>query len=230
VVIKLSGESLMGEKEFGLNPDTVSASAQEIKNVRELGVQVSLVVGAGNIFRGLEASKMGMDRVTADHMGMLATMINCLAMQDALENIDVQVRTMTAIPMNNIAEPFIRRRAIRHLEKDRVVIFGAGTGNPYFTTDTAAALRATEVRAEAILKATKVDGVYDKDPVTNKDAIRFETLSYNEALRRRLRVMDATAFSLCMENKMPIVVFNVRKPGNIVRAVTGEVVGTTITA
>ena len=230
VVLKLSGEALMGEQEFGLHPDTVGTVAREIKEIQELGVEVSIVIGAGNIFRGLAASKMGMDRVTGDHMGMLATMINCLALQDFLENIGCEVRTMTAIPMRNIAEPFIRRRAIRHMDKGRIVIFGAGTGNPYFTTDTAAALRATEVRANAILKATKVDGIYDKDPMEHSDAVRLETVTYSDALRNRLRVMDATAFSLCMENKMPIVVFSIRKPGNIKKAVYGEVVGTTVTA
>lgn len=230
VVLKLSGEALMGDQEFGLHPDTVGTVAGEIKEVQEMGVQVSIVIGAGNIFRGLAASKMGMDRVTGDHMGMLATMINCLAIQDFLENIGCEVRTMTAIPMRNIAEPFIRRRAIRHLEKGRIVIFGAGTGNPYFTTDTAAALRATEIKADAILKATKVEGIYDKDPMEHTDAVRFDTLTYSDALRNRLRVMDATAFSLCMENKMPIVVFSVKTPGNIKKAVYGDVVGTTVTA
>lgn len=230
IVLKLSGESLMGEKEFGLDPATVNNNAQEIKELCDIGIQVSVVIGGGNIFRGLAAAKMGMDRVTGDHMGMLATMINCLALQDALEQNGVQVRTMTAIPMRNIAEPFIRRRAIRHLEKGRVVVFGAGTGNPYFTTDTAAALRATEVLADAILKATKVDGIYDSDPETNPDAVRFEKLTYQEALQQGLRVMDATAFSLCMENQMPIVVFSVKTPGNIKRAVFGEVIGTTVTS
>lgn len=230
IVLKLSGESLMGEREFGLDPTTVNTNAQDIKELCDIGIQVSVVIGGGNIFRGLSAAKMGMDRVTGDHMGMLATMINCLALQDALEQKGVQVRTMTAIPMRNIAEPFIRRRAIRHLEKGRVVIFGAGTGNPYFTTDTAAALRATEVLADAILKATKVDGIYDSDPETNPDAIRFEKITYQDALKRGLRVMDATAFSLCMENQMPVVVFSVKTPGNIKRAVYGEVVGTTVTA
>jgi len=189
-----------------------------------------MVIGGGNIFRGLAASAAGMDRVTADHMGMLATVINCLAFQDALEKLGLEVRTLTAIPMRNIAEPFIRRRAIRHLEKGRVVIFAAGTGNPYFTTDTAAALRAIEVHAEVILKGTKVDGVYDSDPAVNPDARRYDHLTYDEALRQGLRVMDATAFSMSMENGMPIVIFSIREPGNIRRAVFGEPVGTTVTA
>lgn len=230
VVLKLSGEALMGDSEFGLNPVTVERVAREIQELNESGIEISVVIGAGNIFRGLSASIMGMDRVTGDHMGMLATMINCLALQDFLEQIGTEVRTMTAIPMNNIAEPFIRRRAMRHLEKGRVVIFGAGTGNPYFTTDTAAALRATEVKADAILKATKVEGIYDKDPSEHDDAKLYKTISYSEALRQRLRVMDATAFSLCMENQMPIIVFSIKKQGNIKRAIYGEQVGTAVTA
>ena len=228
ILLKLSGEALMGKGD--LDRDTVGSVAREVLGLRELGVQMSMVIGGGNIFRGLAASAAGMDRVTADHMGMLATVINSLAFQDALEKLGLEVRTMTAIPMRNIAEPFIRRRAIRHLEKGRVVIFAAGTGNPYFTTDTAAALRAIEIRAEVILKATKVDGVYDSDPVVNPDARRYDHLTYDEALRQGLRVMDATAFSMSMENGMPIVIFNIREPGNIRRAVFGEPVGTTVTA
>ena len=229
ILLKLSGESLMGDRDGGLDQGTIQSVARQIKEVQGIGIQVAMVIGGGNIFRGLEASAKGMDRVTADHMGMLATVINCLAFQDALEKIDMQVRTLTAIPMRNIAEPFIRRRAIRHLEKGRVVIFAAGTGNPYFTTDTAAALRASEIHADVILKATKVDGVYDSDPETNPDAVFYEKLSYQDVLRDRLRVMDATAISLCMENKMPIIVFSIRKEGNIKRAVLGEHVGTTVT-
>ncbi len=229
ILLKLSGEALMGQRETGLDPETVKSIAQQIKQVLELGVEISMVIGGGNIFRGLRGSAKGMDRVTADHMGMLATVINCLAFQDSLEKLGIKVRTMTAIPMRNIAEPFIRRRAIRHLEKGRVVIFAAGTGNPYFTTDTAAALRASEIHAEVIFKATKVDGVYDSDPEENPDAVLFEQLTYHDVLKDRLRVMDATAISLCMENSMPIIVFNVCKDGNIKRAVLGEPVGTTVT-
>lgn len=230
IVLKLSGESLMGDKEFGLNPDTVESAAKDIKELNELGVEVAVVIGAGNIFRGLAASKMGMDRVTGDQMGMLATNINCLAMQDFLENLGAEVRTMSAIPMKNIAETYIRRKAIRHLERGRIVILGAGTGNPYFTTDTAAALRAAEIRADAILKATKVDGIYDSDPEINPNAVRYDSISYSEALNKQLKIMDATAFSLCMENQMPIVVFDVKVPGNIRKAVFGQVKCTTVTA
>lgn len=229
ILLKLSGEALMGAQEGALDPDTIILVAGEIKELHALGVEVALVIGGGNIFRGLEASAAGMDRVTADHMGMLATVINSLAFQDALEKIGLEVRTMTAIPMRNVAEPFIRRRAIRHLEKGRVVIFAAGTGNPYFSTDTAAALRASEMHAEVIMKATKVDGIYDKDPMTCTDAELFEQISYREALTRNLRVMDATAFSLCMENKLPLIVFSIRNSGNIMRAALGEQVGTLVT-
>lgn len=230
ILLKLSGEVLMGPKPSGLDPETVRSLALEIKGLRESGIEVALVIGGGNIFRGLAASELGMDRVTADHMGMLATVINCLALQDSLERWEQPVRTMTAIHMRGVAEPFIRRRAIRHLEKGRIVVFAAGTGNPFFTTDTAAALRASEVHADAIFKATKVDGVYDKDPQVHPDAQRFERITYAEALQRRLRVMDSTAFSLCMENRIPVVVFDVRKPGNIKRAVAGEPIGTTVEA
>ena len=229
ILLKLSGEALMGRGDGDLDRDTVGSVAREVRELCDLEVQVSMVIGGGNIFRGLAASAAGMDRVTADHMGMLATVINCLAFQDALEKLDLEVRTLTAIPMRNIAEPFIRRRAIRHLEKGRVVIFAAGTGNPYFTTDTAAALRAIEIHADVILKATKVDGVYDSDPAVNPDARRYDHLTYGEALRQGLRVMDATAFSMSMENEMPIVIFSIREPGNIRRAVFGEPVGTTVT-
>ncbi|HUX08491.1 MAG TPA: UMP kinase [Acidobacteriota bacterium] len=229
ILIKLSGEALMGGKDVTLDPETVNSVALQVKQVRQLGVEVALVIGGGNIFRGLQASTQGMDRVTADHMGMLATVINSLALQDALENQGADVRTMTAIPISNIAEPFIRRRATRHLEKGRVVIFAAGTGNPYFSTDTAAALRANEILAEVIFKATKVDGVYDSDPEINTNATRYEQLTYQKVLEDHLRVMDATAISLCMENKTPVLVFSIREEGNIMRAVLGEDIGTLVT-
>ncbi len=229
VLVKLSGEALMGGKEVTLDPETVNSVAMQVKQVRQLGVEVALVIGGGNIFRGLQASTRGMDRVTADHMGMLATVINSLAFQDALENQGAEVRTMTAIPISNIAEPFIRRRATRHLEKGRVVIFAAGTGNPYFSTDTAAALRANEIHAEVIFKATKVDGVYDSDPESNPNAVRYEQLTYQKVLEDHLRVMDATAISLCMENHTPVLVFSIREEGNIMRAALGEDIGTLVT-
>jgi uridylate kinase len=228
ILLKLSGEALMGGKDVTLDPETVNSVAEQIRQVQLLGVEVAMVIGGGNIFRGLEASAKGMDRVTADYMGMLATVINCLAFQDALEDHGTEVRTMTAIPISNIAEPFIRRRATRHLEKGRVVIFAAGTGNPYFSTDTAASLRANEILAEVIFKATKVDGVYDSDPVKNPDAKRYEKLTFQKVLQDRLRVMDATAISLCMENKMPILVFSIREEGNIMRAIMGEKIGTLV--
>ena len=230
VLLKLSGEALMGEQTYGVDPAVASRIAQDIAEIQGLGVQTCIVIGGGNIFRGLAASARGMDRSTADYMGMLATVINALALQDALEKHDVPTRVLTAIEMRAVAEPFIRRRAIRHLEKGRVVVFAAGTGNPYFTTDTAAALRAMEVKAEVILKGTKVDGIYSADPVHNPDATRYEEISYLQVLQERLEVMDATAISLCMDNKLPIVVFNLRTPGNIRRVVMGEAVGTTVTA
>lgn len=230
ILLKLSGEAAMGGRKVGLDPVTLTSVAREVKELHELGIEVSLVIGGGNIFRGLEASAAGIDRVTADHMGMLATVINSLAFQDALEKMELAVRTLTAIPMRNIAEPFIRRRAIRHLEKGRIVIFAAGTGNPYFSTDTAAALRASEIHAKVILKATKVEGIYDSDPMANSNAVKYDRITYSEALMKNLRVMDATAFSLCMENKMPVIVFNVQTPGNIKRAALGEKVGTIVTA
>lgn len=228
VVLKISGEALMGKLSFGIDPDVNASVAQQIKDARKGGTQVAVVIGGGNIFRGLTASASGMDRSTADYMGMLATMLNGLALQDALEKIGVYTRVLTAIEIRELAELYIRRRAVRHLEKGRVVIFVCGTGNPYFTTDTAAALRAVEIGAELILKATKVDGVYTKDPVKYKDAKKFKELTYIEVLRKNLRVMDATAVSLCMENKLPIVVFDINKKGNIKKAVNGEKIGTRI--
>jgi uridylate kinase len=230
ILLKLSGEALMGEQTYGVDPAVASRIAQDIAEIQGLGVQTCIVIGGGNIFRGLAASARGMDRSTADYMGMLATVINALALQDALEKHDVPTRVLTAIEMRAVAEPFIRRRAIRHLEKGRVVVFAAGTGNPYFTTDTAAALRAMEVKAEVILKGTKVDGIYSADPVQQPDATRYENISYLQVLQERLQVMDATAISLCMDNKLPIVVFNLKTPGNIRRVVLGEAVGTTVTA
>jgi len=230
VLLKLSGEALMGEQSYGIDPNVASQIAREIGEIQELGVQTGVVIGGGNIFRGLAASARGMDRSTADYMGMLATVINALALQDALEQQGVTTRVATAIEMRAVAEPFIKRRAIRHLEKGRVVVFAAGTGNPYFTTDTAAALRAMEMRAEVILKGTKVDGVYTADPMIDRAASRFESISYLEVLDRGLKVMDATAISLCMDNKLPIVVFNLRQPGNLRRVIMGEPVGTTVMA
>jgi uridylate kinase len=229
-MLKLSGEALMGGQSYGIDPGATTELAREIDEVRQLGVQTGVVIGGGNLFRGLAASAKGMDRSTADHMGMLATVINALALQDALEKLGVTTRVTTAIEMRSVAEPFIRRRALRHLEKGRVVVFAAGTGNPYFTTDTAAALRAMEMRADVILKGTKVDGVYSADPLIDKNAERFTTISYLQVLERRLKVMDATAISLCMDNKLPIVVYNLRQPGNLRRVVCGEQVGTTVTA
>jgi uridylate kinase len=230
VLLKLSGEALMGDQQFGVDPAVTTRIARDVGEIQGLGVQTAIVIGGGNIFRGLAASVRGMDRATADYMGMLATVINALAVQDALERQGVVTRTVTAIEMRAVAEPFIRRRAIRHLEKGRVVIFAAGTGNPYFTTDTAAALRAMEIKAEVILKGTKVDGVYTADPAIDPAATMYETISYLQVLERQLRVMDSTAISLCMDNKLPIVVFNLREPGNIRRVVLGEPVGTTVGA
>jgi uridylate kinase len=230
ILLKLSGEALMGDQAYGVDPAVATRIAEDVAEIQSLGVQTSIVIGGGNIFRGLAASARGMDRSTADYMGMLATVINALALQDALEKHGVATRVLTAIEMRAVAEPFIRRRAIRHLEKGRVIVFAAGTGNPYFTTDTAAALRAMEVKAEVILKATKVDGIYTADPVKVPDATRYERISYLQVLQERLQVMDATAISLCMDNKLPIIVFNLRTPGNIRRVVMGEPVGTTVTA
>ena len=220
----------MGAQNFGIDRAVASQIAREVAEIRAIGVELALVIGGGNIFRGVKASAVGMDRAQADYMGMLATVINALALQDALEQAGVHTRVVSAIEMRAVAEPFIRRRAIRHIEKGRVVVFAAGTGNPYFTTDTAAALRAMEIKAEVILKATKVDGIYSADPVTNPGATKFDTLSYLDVLDRRLKVMDATAISLCMDNKLPIVVFNLREPGNMKRAILGEPIGTTVRA
>lgn len=226
MVVKLSGEALMGEQDFGISPEMISYLSGEIRSVYDLGVQIALVVGGGNIFRGVAASSYGMDRTSADHMGMLATVINSIAIQDALEKRGIQTRVQTAIEMSAVAEPYILRRAIRHLEKGRVVIFAAGTGNPYFTTDTAAALRAQEIHAEVLMKATKVDGIYDADPVVNAKAKKMDTVSYLDVLKRQLKVMDSTAISLAMDNQLPVIVFNFRVKGNLRRAVCGEKVGT----
>ena len=220
----------MGEQQFGIDPEVTTQIARDIQEIQQLGVQTGIVIGGGNLFRGLAASARGMDRATADYMGMLATVINALALQDALEHIGVTTRVLTAIEMRAVAEPLIRRRAVRHLEKGRVVVFAAGTGNPYFTTDTAAALRAMEMKAQIILKATKVDGIYTADPVKDPTAIQYQKISYLQVLQERLQVMDATAISLCMDNKLPILVFNLKTPGNIRRVVMGETVGTIVTA
>jgi uridylate kinase len=228
VLLKLSGEALLGEKDFGIDRGVCDYLAEEIKTVHSLGVEVCATVGGGNIFRGLSDKAHGMDRVTADHMGMLATVMNALAVQDALERAGVYTRVLSAIEMREVAEPFIRRRAIRHMEKKRVVIFAGGTGNPYFSTDTAAALRAMEVKAEIILKATKVDGIYDSDPVKNPKAKKFDALTYFEVLQRGLRVMDTTAISLCMENRLPIIVYDLKKKGGLKRIITGEKLGTIV--
>jgi uridylate kinase len=228
ILLKLSGEALLGKRQYGVDPDFCAFIARQVAQVHALGVEVGIVVGGGNIFRGLAAAANGMDRATGDYIGMLATVMNGLALQDAIERAGVPTRVMSAIAMNEVAEPYIRRRAVRHLEKGRVVILAAGTGNPYFTTDTAAALRAVEIGAEVILKATKVDGVYDADPVTNPDAKRYEKLSYLQLLDQRLGVLDATAVSLCMENEIPIVVFDLNRPDNITRVAAGEPVGTLI--
>ena len=229
VLLKLSGEALMGERTFGIDPGIADQIAAEVIEVRDLGVELAVVIGGGNIFRGVAASARGMDRTTADNMGMLATVMNALALSDALERHGADTRVLTAIEMRTVAEPFIRRRAIRHLEKGRLVLFAAGTGNPYFTTDTAAALRAMEIRADVIMKATKVDGIFTADPMTDPSATHLATLSHLEVLERRLHVMDNTAVSLCMDNKLPIVVFNLTTPGNVRRAVMGEAVGSVVT-
>ena len=227
-LLKLSGEALMGEQQFGVDPAVATRIAKDVGDIQQLGVETAIVIGGGNIFRGLAASARGMDRATADYMGMLATVINALALQDALEQQNIVTRVVTAIEMRAVAEPFIRRRAIRHLEKGRVVIFAAGTGNPYFTTDTAAALRAMEIKADVILKGTKVDGIYSADPMIDKDATKYASISYLQVLERQLKVMDATAISLCMDNKLPIVVFNLRQAGSIRRVIMGEPIGTTV--
>ena len=228
VLLKLSGEVLAGQQSFGIDQDKVRSLAEELAEVAKLGVQLGLVVGGGNFFRGVAAAAKEMDRVTADHMGMLATVINALALQDALEKQHIKTRVMTAIEMHQVAEPYIRRRAVRHLEKGRVVIFAAGTSNPYFSTDTAAALRGLEINAQVIAKATRVDGVFDKDPLQHTDAIRYEKVSYQEVLTKQLRVMDASAVAMCRDNQMPVLVFNMHVAGNILRMAMGETVGTVI--
>jgi uridylate kinase len=228
ILLKISGEVLTGDGDYGIDSEVICQIAQEIKEVKNLGVEVAIVIGGGNIFRGMAASAKGMDRASADYMGMLATVMNGLALQDALEKIDVYTRVQTAIEMREIAEPYIRRRAIRHLEKGRVVIFAAGTGNPYFTTDTTASLRAMEIGAEAILKGTKVDGIYNADPLLNKRAQKYDELTYLEVLKKQLKIMDATAIALCLDYRIPIIVFNLKKRGNIKRVVFGERVGTKV--
>jgi uridylate kinase len=229
VLLKISGESLLGDREYGISPDAAENVAKEIKCVHDLGIQVAIVLGAGNIFRGLSASKQGVDRPTADYMGMLATVMNSLALQDALEKLNVDTRVQTAIQMNQVAEPFIRRRALRHMEKGRVIILAAGTGSPYFTTDSGAALRALELDCDVLIKATKVDGVYDKDPIKHQDAVKYDQLTYLEAINQPgVQVMDTAALSLCMDNHMPIYVFNLFENGNLKKVITGENIGTII--
>jgi uridylate kinase len=230
ILVKLSGEVLMGAQSFGIDPEVAQTMAREIHDVHDLGVQVAAVIGGGNIFRGIAPSARGMDRVSADHMGMLATVINAVALQDALEKLGIYTRVMSAIEMREIAEPFIRRRAIRHLEKGRVVIFAAGTGNPYFSTDTAAALRAMEIKADIIMKGTRVDGIYSADPEKEPQATFFEHITYREVIEKRLKVMDSTAISLCMDNRLPIIVFNIRESGNMRRIVLGDKLGTKVTS
>ncbi|PIF00882.1 MAG: UMP kinase [Maribacter sp.] len=228
ILLKLSGEALMGEKQYGIDPKRLAEYAEEIKEVVEKGMQVAIVIGGGNIFRGLAGASNGMDRVQGDHMGMLATVINGLALQSALEIAGIETRLQSAIKINEVAEPFIRRRAIRHLEKGRVVIFGGGTGNPYFTTDSAAVLRAIEIEADVILKGTRVDGIYTADPEKNKDATKFDTISFNDVLSKGLKVMDTTAFTLSQENKLPIIVFDMNKKGNLLKVLYGENIGTKV--
>jgi uridylate kinase len=228
ILLKLSGEALMGDGKYGISPKTLQQIAQEVREVVEMGVEIGIVIGGGNIFRGVSASAEGMDRASADYMGMLATVINALSLQDSLEKLGVYTRVQSAIEMQQLAEPYIRRRAMRHLEKGRVVIFAAGTGNPYFTTDTAASLRAMEIHAEVILKATKVDGIYSADPLKDPTATRYKTLSYLDVLKKDLKVMDSTAISLCKDNDLPIIVFDLGQRGNIIRVVSGEDVGTLV--
>lgn len=228
VILKLSGEVLQGKQSHGIAPDIVSGISMQIKEVKELGAEIAIIIGGGNMFRGLSEAASHMDRTSADHMGMLATVINAIAMQDALEKIGLHCRVQSAIEMQRVAEPYIRRKAIRHLEKGRIVVFAAGTGNPFFSTDTAAALRAAEIGAEVILKATKVDGVYDKDPVKYPDAIKYESMKYMDVLSKGLKIMDSTAISLCMENSLPIIVFNLTQEGNIKRVIQGEGIGTIV--
>jgi uridylate kinase len=228
ILLKLSGEALMGDKQFGIDPERLNQYATEIKEVAQAGVEIAVVIGGGNIFRGIQAAEGGMDRVQGDYMGMLATVINSMALQSALEQMGIQTRLLSAIKMEQICEPFIRRRAVRHLEKGRVVIFGAGTGNPYFTTDTAATLRAIEIEAEVILKGTRVDGIYTADPEKDPNATKYSTISFNEVYEKGLNVMDLTAFTLCNENKLPIIVFDMNKIGNLKKLLTGEPVGTLV--
>ena len=228
ILLKLSGESLMGEQQFGIDQNRIKQYAKEIQSIVNLGVEVSIVIGGGNIFRGVKAAQGGLDRVQGDYMGMLATMINAMALQSSLEDIDVDTRLLSAIKMEQLAEPFIRRRAVRHLEKGRVVIFGAGTGNPYFTTDTAASLRAIEIEADVILKGTRVDGIYTADPEKDPTATKYSSVSFTDVYEKGLNVMDMTAFTLCNENKLPIIVFDMNKPGNLERIVSGEQVGTLV--
>ncbi len=228
ILLKLSGEALMGERQYGIDPKRLAEYAEEIKLVVEKGIEVAIVIGGGNIFRGLSGASNGMDRVQGDHMGMLATVINGLALQSALENAGVQTRLQSAIKINEVAEPFIRRRAMRHLEKGRVVIFGGGTGNPYFTTDSAAVLRAIEIEADVILKGTRVDGIYTADPEKDKDATKFDNISFNEVLSKGLKVMDTTAFTLSQENELPIIVFDMNKQGNLLKVMQGENIGTVV--
>jgi len=228
ILLKLSGEALMGNRQYGIDPDRLSEYAADIKTVTDLGVQVAIVIGGGNIFRGVAGASKGMDRVQSDHMGMLATVINGLALQDALEDSDIPTRLQTAIKINEVAEPFIRRKAMSHLQKGRVVIFGGGTGNPYFTTDSAAVLRAIEIEADVILKGTRVDGIYTADPEKNSDAVKYDAISFDDVLRKGLKVMDTTAFTLSQENELPIIVFDMNKEGNLLKVVSGEKIGTTV--
>lgn len=228
ILLKLSGEALMGNRQYGIDPERLAAYANEIKEVVDKGIQIAIVIGGGNIFRGVAGASTGMDRVQGDHMGMLATVINGLALQSALEDAGIQTRLQSAIRIDEVAEPFIRRRAIRHLEKNRVVIFGGGTGNPYFTTDSAAVLRAIEINADVILKGTRVDGIYTSDPEKNKEAVKFDFITFEDVLRKGLKVMDTTAFTLSQENKLPIIVFDMNKTGNLLKVVSGESVGTTV--
>jgi uridylate kinase len=229
ILLKLSGEALMGKKTFGIDHETLKAFSTQIKEAQAMGIEIAVVVGGGNIFRGVQLEEGGMDRAQGDYMGMLATVINAMALQDALENLGVKTRVMSALEINQVCEPYIRRRAIRHLEKGRVVILGAGTGNPYFTTDTAAALRSIEIEADVVLKGTRVDGVYSADPELDPKALKFDKISFQDVLSRRLNVMDMTAFTLCQENKLPIIVFNINEPGNLKRIIMGETVGTLVT-
>lgn len=229
VLLKFSGEALAGESGFGIDPSKALGLAREIKSVHDLGVSIVLVVGAGNIFRGMEAASKGMDRVTGDYLGMLATVMNAISLQDALEHVGIETRTLSAITVSQIAEPYIRRRALRHLDKNRIVIVAGGTGNPYFTTDTAAVLRATELKADVVIKATKVDGVYDKDPLLHNDAVMYDTITFKEVLNQNLRVMDQTAFALCKENNLPIHVLNMYESGSMVKMLQGEKIGTIVT-